>query len=139
MCDLLLHCTKPEEKKKEDEPVLQSPPETINIVADLPVKKSKKNSALYQNKPEVEVARQREDVKVKKSKKNSAIYQNKPAEVTHEEKVKSALEVKVGASVECAICRLVMEYIDDVIAENATQVRFTCSFNFECSVQLPTI
>jgi hypothetical protein len=94
VCDLLLRCTKPE-KKEEDEPVLLSPPDTVNIVADLPVKKSKKNSAIYHHKPQVQV---------------------------NQQEVKTALEVKVGASVECAICRLVMEYIDGVIAENATEV-----------------
>ena len=53
---------------------------------------------------------------MKKSKKTSAIYSQQ-----------EALEKKVGESVECAICRLAMESIDEVIASNSTEVSLISS------------
>ena len=89
VCELLLRCTKPEYEAKQDEPVPRVVPDTVSIAQDLP------------SPPRP----------VKKSKKNSAIYD-----------VQKTVEQKVGESPQCAVCRLVMESIDELIAANSTEV-----------------
>ena len=91
VCELLLRCTKPEFEAKGDEPVPRVVPDTVSIAQDLgpspprPVKKSKKNSAIYD--------------------------------------LQKTVEQKVGESPQCAVCRLIMESIDELIAANSTEVR----------------
>ncbi|KAK7111881.1 uncharacterized protein [Littorina saxatilis] len=107
LCDILLHCTKPEYNAQEsDEPVspIHEAPETVVIVAS--------ETHSVQDRP------------AKKSKKNSAVYAKQE---------KNAAE-KVGASVQCAICRLAMESIDKVIAANATEENLEKDLEGLCDV-----
>ena len=98
LCELLLHCTKPEtlpqtqlksQAESDSEAVPPAVPDTVFVT-------------LAPDQPRHPL---------KKSKQNSAVYS-----------AQEALGLKVGESVECALCRLAMESIDQLIAANSTEV-----------------
>nr|KAG5713470.1 hypothetical protein BaRGS_025018 [Batillaria attramentaria] len=100
VCELLLRCTKPELESEEDFPAATVvTPDTVLLAVD-PTEPTPS------------------EYFVKKSKKNSVVYESRMKEEKQQEEEE---EVKVGESVECAICRLAMEVLDARIADNRTE------------------
>lgn len=123
VCEILLHCTKPEHAPQEEEDIpaaTLAPPEAM-VLAVQPTEPT----------PRFE----------KKSKKNSAAY--KGFQRSNEAKVEStevkieSTEAKVGESVKCAICKLAMETLDSRIAENRTEENVIQALEGLCNL-LPT-